>query len=300
MVNVNSLEVTAAILVAKRIATLESGQLILDLFLKHYPGHVPERYGDSELHKRRFDRDRAHDAILNSWGNRRFIIERSSPAVTMQVLFSPVTARVPQHSSISLIRIQLDRHDGLVRTWAFLREVASVLDADYAIAHVLTRSELEDRLKAIQQRTAVWPQPSGEQTVNRLRMRIDREGFHAVLSSMKLDYFTPGLKKCLPQLSWATIFGAPYVRMFGRERLLSAPAHEVEELACGAIALKLTASLDDTDEEWQCFKIVRTLCQMHLGDDFFCDSNNPPSHIYRVPQFTFPSDDRDSGPGPLQ
>jgi hypothetical protein len=74
-------------------------------------------------------------------------------------------------------------------------------------AHVLTRSELEDRLKTIQQRPAVWPQPSDEQTANRLRMRIDREGFHAALFSMKLDYFTAGLKKCLPEFSWAAIFG---------------------------------------------------------------------------------------------
>jgi hypothetical protein len=53
--------------------------------------------------------------------------------------------------------------------------------------------------------------------------------------------FVPSIKlrtKYIPDVYWLTFFGPPYVKLFGRERLLSAPAYKVEELSYGGISLQ--------------------------------------------------------------
>src|SRR6476619_5796824 len=45
---------------------------------------------------------------------------------------------------------------------------------------------------------------------------------------------THRLKKYLPDIYWMTVFGAPYVRLFSQELLLSAPAYQVQELENGS------------------------------------------------------------------
>ena len=57
---------------------------------------------------------------------------------------------------------------------------------------------------------------------------------------------THDLKKYVPDVYWTMVFGAPYVTLFSREKLLSAPVHRVEELENGSVVLQLTPDLRDT------------------------------------------------------
>ena len=57
----------------------------------------------------------------------------------------------------------------------------------------------------------------------------------------------------IKELNWVNVFGPPYVRFFGRERLIATPAHEVRELAYGGVAVELTDGLADTSEAWRSF-----------------------------------------------
>jgi hypothetical protein len=59
------------------------------------------------------------------------------------------------------------------------------------------------------------------------------------------EFVFPSLQHRLPALSWATVFGDAYVRTFGIERLLSAPAFKVERLNDSAVYIQLTPNHSD-------------------------------------------------------
>jgi hypothetical protein len=85
------------------------------------------------------------------------------------------------------------------------------------------------------------------------------------------EFGTIGLRHWLPALSWSTVFGDGYVRMFGMERLLSAPAFKVEQLSESAVFLQLTPSLSDLEDDYEGFHFTRLRVQAHLGDEAFFD-----------------------------
>lgn len=86
------------------------------------------------------------------------------------------------------------------------------------------------------------------------------------------EFGTNGLRHWLPALSWATVFGDAYVRMFGIERLLSAPAFMVEQLSDSAVYLQLTPCLSDLEETYEEFHATRLRVQAHLGNEAFFDA----------------------------
>lgn len=85
------------------------------------------------------------------------------------------------------------------------------------------------------------------------------------------EFGSNGLRHWLPSLSWATVFGDAYVRMFGMERLLSAPAFKVEQLSDSAVYLQLTPSLSDLESNYEEFHAIRMRTQAHLGNEAFFD-----------------------------
>lgn len=74
---------------------------------------------------------------------------------------------------------------------------------------------------------------------------------------VRQDFFTPWF------ITWANFFGPELVAQFGRDRLLSAPAHHVAELPGGSIMLTVAASpLEQLQPEVQA-RIARV--KAHLG-----------------------------------
>jgi hypothetical protein len=216
---------------------------------------------------------------------------RKHPEFMLHVHFWPLLSRDPRHSSITINCFESDQLDDLGRFCEFVYRVSEIFEADYSMAHILTWAELEDRLETIRRRPAMWPQASGEQTVQRFRQRTEREGFASVLWSMDVpDINTVQLRKCLPDLYWVNVFGRPYLEMFGRENILETPACEVRELSNGAVGIRLTESLIDTTEDWGSYKLARDRCKGHLDTGAFFDATMPPRHVYQVPQFQFPKE----------
>jgi hypothetical protein len=174
------------------------------------------------------------------------------------------------------------------RVCEFTAEVAETFDADYAVAHVLTRFELEDRLAAILSRPPQWPQPPGEETVRRLRALISRQGYAAVLGAMRDGDHTVKLRKCIKDVSWFTVFGRPYIEMIGEEKLLRTPAHDVRPLSNGAIAIRLTERLDNTEESWPIFRDAALRCKAHIGHEVYCEDDAAAESERLVPLFRLP------------
>jgi hypothetical protein len=59
------------------------------------------------------------------------------------------------------------------------------------------------------------------------------------------------LRRWIPDLFWATVFGPAYVRLFGRETLLSVPAPVVTEISRDLIVVQLSESLSDMHERFE-------------------------------------------------
>lgn len=94
--------------------------------------------------------------------------------------------------------------------------------------------------------------------------------------------------KHLPALYWSQVFGPPYVRLFGLDKLLSAPAFKVEQLGPEMVYLQLTESLFDVRERYDHVDAVREKVKAHIDDNIIFNPSNPPDHVYRVPDFQFP------------
>ncbi|MGE8615468.1 MAG: hypothetical protein ACN6PF_24450 [Achromobacter veterisilvae] len=100
--------------------------------------------------------------------------------------------------------------------------------------------------------------------------------------------FTFMLVKCLPDVLWSQIFGPAYVRLFGLEKLLSAPAYKVEQLGPETVHVQLSESIFDMHSHYEEVDAVRRQVKQHLDDNIFFDPRNEKDHVYRVPQFEFP------------
>ena len=90
---------------------------------------------------------------------------------------------------------------------------------------------------------------------------------------------TVQLRRGLPDLPWATVFGRPYVEMFGREKLLHTPGVEASEITGGSIYLQLS-ELPRMEARGD-FERAREAAKVHLGMDAFSESGNA-----RVPAFS--------------
>lgn len=100
-------------------------------------------------------------------------------------------------------------------------------------------------------------------------------------------YSTHTLRRALPDLSWGHIFGRPYVKIFGMDRLLSSPAYRVEQLTPDAVYLQLTESVFDILDRPAEVHARKQLVKRHLDENAFVDAARPASHIYRTPAFEF-------------
>lgn len=87
-----------------------------------------------------------------------------------------------------------------------------------------------------------------------------------------------------PELNWFVIFGKPYIELFGKENILSSPAHSVHTISNEIIALQLTDCL---------FKpipsSVRTAVKNHLCQDAFVEEGKSYKRYSngKVPEFDF-------------
>ena len=89
------------------------------------------------------------------------------------------------------------------------------------------------------------------------------------------------LRHWLPDVFWATVFGPPYVRLFGKTRLLNAPASIVEELGPETIYLQLSEHITDAVNDFEGLASRRDLIKAHLGGDAFYEASRAYDRLER-------------------
>lgn len=175
---------------------------------------------------------------------------------------------IQQHTCFSMFAGAGHAFDGSGGFVQFAEGFSVAFDAHFACVQLLAQGEVERGL------------PAGTVTLRDPRTMAYSFG----INTFKLHEY-------LPDLYWLTVFGAPYVELFGRERLLSTPAYKVEQWRDDLICVQLTESLQDMVDAYDRFTAVREESKAHLGKDAFFDAALGPSHAYRVPDFNLPPAD---------
>jgi hypothetical protein len=220
----------------------DDGERILGLLERHLPSCLPDKVGNWEPIDRVFELDRK-DAMLDLW-QWPFLAIKKKPR--MNAGFFMRKGKMLQHASWGLDfaygDVDIDEISG------FLREAARLLEADFACLTLLTQPEIE----------------IGRRNGTVLPLDKKRTRFNFLVTSQVIQ-------KCIPDVYWITIFGAPYVKMFGKGKLLSTPAHEVEALNANTIAIQLTPSLEDMRSDPSGFAELRAKLKAFLGEAAFFD-----------------------------
>jgi hypothetical protein len=233
------------------------GATVLDLWKAHLPEFLPDYIGNWEPIDRPFDRINLGSALEN-W---KWPFLATSPKVNCGIWMRK-NAHQQLHSTLMWdFEERLDAQNELL---AFLKAIAAAVRADFACLHLLTKIEIE-RCRA-------------NRTVTALDKKATR--FNFFLASKDL-------KRRIPDLYWATVLGAPYTAMFGKERVLSTPAYRVDAFSQDMVSLQMTKDLSDVDQHFDAFNEARQRALQHLGEKaFFCPATEAASE-YWAPSFHF-------------
>lgn len=233
------------------------GRTVLELWKTCLPELAPENIGNWEPVDRPFNAGKL-DAALDIW-KWPFLAERKQPKVSCSVWMRK-NAKQPLHSTLIWeFYVPADEQDALLR---FLGTAAVALKADFACLHLLRASEIE--------------RGRANRTVTALDKRATQ--FNFFLASKDL-------KRRIPDVYWATVFGRPYLELFGEERLLSAPAFRKEVLSEGTVLLQISERLSEVGTGK--FSSARERAISHLGENAFFRPAAEVDGDYRAPTFAF-------------
>lgn len=106
------------------------------------------------------------------------------------------------------------------------------------------------------------------------------------------------LRHWLPDVFWGTVFGPAYVRLLGKERLLTAPAYIIEELASEMIYVQLSKKIEDVLNDETAVRRQRELFKGHFPSNMFFISGQgydrlqrgPIGDVFAVPNFELKAD----------
>lgn len=250
------------ILSPRTLKSKEEGKQILHLLTNSAWKVAPDYYGNYEPIRNRFEPSQAEET-LRLW-RFPFLWKRKRPRIEGSVWMDIVERRERRTHGAMSVSTESTSLDEKAMV-AFVQDAAKLLAADFAFTHLLTPPDVEK-----------W---RFSETVFPLDLE-KRTKFHLGVSTFKLQ-------KYLPDLYWGTIFGAPYVRLFGRNRILSAPAYRVCELSQEMIYVQLSESLSDLRTHYEDVEAVRRKVKQHLDSNAFFDPSKGEEHEYNIPQFAF-------------
>ncbi len=174
-----------------------------------------------------------------------FLWKRKRPAVYGAMFHGSAQLERPFHTTFT-VRTKPQNVDAS-RLIHFTQRFAEKFHVDLGLIHVLTKPEVE--------------------------------------SKRRFGVSTFTLNNSLPNLYWATVFGTPYVNLFGRNRLLSTPAAVVKTLTNDTIYIQLTDDLMDTHKNVIDVETARRGAKAHLNTNAFYDCDQSPNFTYRRPVF---------------
>lgn len=220
-----------------------------------YPELAPQKCGVYDPLRTVFDASKVDEVVEEHWGSYGFNWKRK-PRGEGGIIFGDAR----RHGTITMVIRDRMIAPAMVK---YLRSEAVELAADLACI------------------SPSWPGKTGSiGPLDSCYLSVTPEKFEQV----GRGYYGIELIKYLPQLAWASVFGRAYVMMFGRDRLLSAPAAVVEEIGPEMIYLQLTSKVSDIADDLPAYFDLRRRVKEHIGLDAFFDPARGKGP-YRVPKF---------------
>lgn len=233
---------------------------MVGLWASTAPNILPDRVGTHEPGKRQFSPNDL-DALLAEWEHNVLFKRAAKPRLQSSVFMQYGPHR--KHSSWT-IALDDPRNANVEELLKLLERASTEFSADFAFVHKPSMSDVEAGLA------------SGSMTyLNTSKTRLS------------LFITTHLLRRYVPDIYWVTVFGEPYVGLFSRQRLLTAPAYQVRELANGSVLVQLTESLDASDQALDNYQRRKVLVKEHLNSDVFFDLKKGVNHKYSVPDFVW-------------
>lgn len=240
----------------RTLAEKHEGRAIFELLGQYAPNLVPEKYDLVEPIRKVFTLDDLN-TVLEDWTSAFFWKKKSPksegsawPNVGKRLKHGGIRTTVYQYSKV------------IQETVEFFKHCSAYVEADYASIHLITEREVE-RGKA-----------NGTFHFNNVQ--------HTDYSHIVTTFI---LEKYLPDVYWGMVLGRPYVKLFGRERILSSPAAHVEELAENIFYIQLTDDIRDLETRFDDVEKVRQAVKEHLNNNAFFDESLGANHSYNVPFF---------------
>jgi hypothetical protein len=93
------------------------------------------------------------------------------------------------------------------------------------------------------------------------------EPVYGAIGIVQSDEYSPiNLRVRLPELKWITLFGQPYIDLFGKEKLAATPCFKVHEINDQTIGIQLTESIYN-----EIPSSLKKSIKMYLGEDAFVE-----------------------------
>lgn len=236
--------ITIRTLLSTSVADRESGRLFLQLMLSQAPQYSPEKYNYYEPLNHVFDPDNIDEALA-CWRD-DFLWRRSKPAVAGSAWFGFRNV----HDSVSL-KVGLKAFDKQA-VMRLLASLATTFGIDLAYVHVATDEDV-----------------------------ADLDHYRRQLMPLAQGVTTHDLRDGIPDMPWAILFGAPYVELFGRDRMMQTPAHQVEPVG-GGIYVQLTSDPADAAKNRDAYLAAQRAAKQHLNSNAFRELTTTSC---RVPEF---------------
>ena len=241
---------------------LDAVQTFCDLL----PGLIPEKWGWEEPLNQTFEVNNLHKLVHANGTCESFSWQRKKQPKAegaFHTRWCSGSPKVRDTHAIINFTIELDRveQDALVK---YLKQSSIRSKADFAFIDAL-----------------VEPYKN-----------FAREGRSATYGE-QFFLVTHVLRHWLPDVFWGTVFGPAYVRFFGKENLLTAPAYIVEELGPEMIYVQLTEKITDTAENYPEVQACRQRFKEHFHNNAFFISGKgydrlergPIGDVFTVPNF---------------
>jgi hypothetical protein len=229
--------------------TRNDKEIILRQICEYLPEFTPQKYGYGAKYSNIFELDNIESA-LDFWDlEGEFYWRRLKPKVEGSIH----TDYAAIHSSIFLNASCKPLLD-LTKLVKYFLEASLCFSSDFSYLHLFSKQELE-----VQDYEMCMPFRQG--------------------------VVTHQLRRYLPNLCWANIFGTSYIELFGRETLLSTPAFLVSEISKNIIYLQLTEDIYDLKTNYLEVDGVRQKAKRHLDNNIFFNSIHNKNHKYNTPKF---------------
>ena len=233
------------------------------------PSYVPNRWGDFEPLKNVFDAKEI-EALVDSSSNRgqQITWKRTGKPRASGTWFPRLKMLAPMFDAQATVTITVMDEIQQFEAVSYLEKAGASLEADFGFIDSWDSSDKEysDFLSRAE--------------------ALNIGGFLYVTSHV--------LRHWLPDVFWANVFGPPYVRMFGLERLLDSPVFRAKQIGQEAVCIQLTESITDVHEKPELIKMLRHEVKEHLGVDAFFDFGreydwrqemHKAGKVFRVPVF---------------